>query len=91
MSYSNFPNELDYPSNFSYLSDLTSDDWVKIKRYNSLIQQETRTEEENNEITQLLIELQNKHITAEDINKIIDCIRAIEKVLYPILFILAPQ
>ncbi len=84
MSYSNFPNELDYPSNFSYLSDLTSDDWAKIKRYNSLIQQETRTEEENNEITQLLIELQNKHITAEDINKIIDCIRAIEKVLYPI-------
>ena len=35
---------------------------------------------ENNEITQLLSELQNKHITAEDINKIIEKFNSTQQV-----------
>ncbi len=79
MGKSNFPTSLDYPDSTSYFSDLSSEDWKKIKRYNSLLQKDNGlTDDEQSEIEKILSSLQGKHITADDINKIIDCIRNIE-------------
>ena len=76
--YSNFPNEMDYSDDVTaYLSDLTSDDWEKIKKYNQAM-----IDGRNSDADDLLKSLNGKHITAEDINKIIDCIRAIEKTYF---------
>ena len=72
--YSNFPESLDYPNdNTAYLSDLTANDWKKVKQYNEAVQNG-----DDKAASAILKELEGKNITAKDINKIIDCIRAIE-------------
>lgn len=80
MNYSNFPDNIDYSSDESYLSDLTYEDWQKIFDYNNAIQNEKTDVAE-----EILNGLKGKHITADDINKLIDCIRNIEIYLYPII------
>ena len=85
MNQSNFPNSLDYPDNSSYFSELSQEDWQKIKRYNSLLQKSTGlSEDEQAEMATIISELKGKRFTAQDINKLIDCIRQIEQTLYPI-------
>ena len=72
--YSKFPESLDYANdNTAYLSDLTANDWEKVKRYNEAVQNG-----DNETASSIIKELEGKNITAKDINKIIDCIRAIE-------------
>ena len=72
--YSTFPKSLDYPNDSTaYLSDLTADDWMKIRDYNQAL-----IDDRVSDSDAILEKLDGKHITAKDINKIIDCIRAIE-------------
>ncbi len=72
--YSTFPKSLDYPNDSTaYLSDLTADDWMKIRDYNQAL-----IDGRVSDFDAILEKLDGRHITAKDINKIIDCIRAIE-------------
>ena len=72
--YSTFPKSLDYPNDSTaYLSDLTADDWMKIRDYNQAL-----IDGRVSDSDAILEKLDGRHITAKDINKIIDCIRAIE-------------
>ncbi len=77
-----FPESLDYPSdNESYFYDLTAEDMVRVRKYNELMAQG-----KNDEAAEILKELNKRknHITADDMNKIINCIRAIETAAYPL-------
>lgn len=68
---SNFPNAVDQ---FSTIVNVLSSDKTNVQRYQTLLMQETRTTEEETELTNLKNTLINKIITSEHFNFIQDSI-----------------
>lgn len=72
---STFPQSIDQ---FTELSNLLASDKTLVERYQVLLLQETRTADEETELSNLKIILRNKIIDSEQLNHIQDCITSLE-------------
>lgn len=72
---STFPTQID---TFTYLSEVLASDKTNIDRYQELLMKSTRTTAEETELTNLKTTLATKIVSAENFNKMFDCIVNLE-------------